>query len=186
MRDNTIAVLEEENSELRRKIGKLEAEIRDLERRHVKHVADVTLQVKQERDFELERARASKLQAERLLEAREGNYRAQVARLESQILNLKEQLSEEIRRRQTFLSRSFRTGQEIRSLRTTLGDSLRNVSMDPSCHTMDNETRRLDTTLDLHKSGSQSSLMMLSPGGGGRDRDPSPGVGYKSSPIPKH
>jgi prefoldin subunit 5 len=47
MRDNTIAVLEEENSELRRKISKMEAEIRDMERRHSKHVADVTIQVKQ-------------------------------------------------------------------------------------------------------------------------------------------
>ncbi|XP_021966224.1 rootletin isoform X2 [Folsomia candida] len=184
MRDNTIAVLEEENSDLRRKISKMDAEIRDMERRHVKHVADVTLQVKQERDFELERARAAKLQAERLLEAREGNYRQQIQRLEQQIANLKEQLAEEIRRRQTFLSRSFRTGQEIRSLRQTLGDSLRNVSMDPSPLTMDNETRRLDTTLDLHKSASQSSL--LSPS---QMRDSSPG-GYKSrdlsTPIPKH
>lgn len=47
MRDNTLAVLEEENSELRRKISKMDAEIRDMERRHVKHVADVTIQVKQ-------------------------------------------------------------------------------------------------------------------------------------------
>jgi rootletin len=141
-----------------------------------------TKTLEQERDFELERARAAKLQAERLLEAREGNYRQQIQRLELQISNLKEQLAEEIRRRQTFLSRSFRTGQEIRSLRQTLGDSLRNVSLDPSPVTMDNETRRLDTTMDLHKSGSQSSL--LSP----QMRDASPS-GYQrnlSTPIPKH
>lgn len=47
MRDNTIAVLEEENSDLRRKINKMEAEIRDLERRHTKHIGEVTTQVKQ-------------------------------------------------------------------------------------------------------------------------------------------
>src|SRR6266436_6318659 len=90
-----------------------------------------------------------------MLEARETNYRQQIQRLEEQIDNLKEQLAEEIRRRQSFLSRSFRTGQEFRSLRQTLGECLRNVSIDPSPSTMDNETRRLDTTLDLHKSGSQ-------------------------------
>lgn len=70
-----------------------------------------------ERDFELERAKASKLQAERLLEAREGNYRQQVQRLEQQVSNLKEQLAEEIRRRQAFLSRSFRTAQDVRHIR---------------------------------------------------------------------
>lgn len=131
----------------------------------------------------MERARAAKLQAERLLEARESNYRQQIHRLEQQVTHLKEQLAEEIRRRQAFLSRSFRTGQEIRSLRQTLGDSLRNVSMDPSPGTMDSETRRLDTTLDLHKSASQSSLMATSP----QMRDPSPG-GYRrdlSTPIPR-
>lgn len=47
MRDNTISVLEEENSDLRRKINKMEAEIRELERRHTKHIAEVTTQVKQ-------------------------------------------------------------------------------------------------------------------------------------------
>ena len=111
------------------------------------------------------------------MEVREGNYRQQIDRLEKQVLHLKEQLAEEIRRRQSFLSRSFRTGQEIRSLRQALGDSLRNVSMDPN--TLESETRRLDTTLDLHKSASQASL--LSP-----MRDLSPGIGLKSStPTPK-
>ena len=47
MRDNTIACLEEENSDLRRKINKYEAEIRELERRHTKHIGEVTTQVKQ-------------------------------------------------------------------------------------------------------------------------------------------
>jgi prefoldin subunit 5 len=51
MRDNTLAVMEEENSELRRKIGKMEAEIRDLERRHTKHIGEVTTQVKQVRQL---------------------------------------------------------------------------------------------------------------------------------------
>lgn len=49
IRDNAITVLEEENSELRRKISKLEAEMRDMERRHTKHVAEVSAQIKQVR-----------------------------------------------------------------------------------------------------------------------------------------
>lgn len=125
----------------------------------------------------MERARAAKLQAERLLEARETNYRQQIQRLEQQVAHLKEQLGEEIRRRQSFLTRSFRTGQEIRTLRQALGDSLRNVAMDPTERTMESETRGLHTALDLHKSASQSSL--LSP-----LRDVSPGL-KSSTPLPK-
>jgi len=47
IRDSAIAVVEEENSDLRRKISKMEAEIRDLERRHTKHIGEVTSTVKQ-------------------------------------------------------------------------------------------------------------------------------------------
>jgi len=47
LHDNAVKVLDEENSELRRKVSKMEAEIRDLERRHTKHIADVTIQIKQ-------------------------------------------------------------------------------------------------------------------------------------------
>lgn len=47
MHDNAMKVLEEENSDLRRKVSKQEAEIRDLERRHTKHISEVTSQVRQ-------------------------------------------------------------------------------------------------------------------------------------------
>ena len=45
-----------------------------------------------------------------------------------QIRTLKEQLSQEIRTRQQYILRSTRAGEEIREIRSSLDESLRNVS----------------------------------------------------------
>ncbi|KAI4457559.1 hypothetical protein MML48_7g00015987 [Holotrichia oblita] len=96
-----------------------------------------------------ERYRAAQLQAERLLEAREQSHRQQVTRLENQVTLLREQLNQEIKRRQQYVLRSTRAGREMQQLRQALGDSLRTVSQDPSLDALllEHEARKLDTTL---------------------------------------
>lgn len=111
---------------------------------------------------EIERYRAAQLQAERLLEAREQSHRQQISRLESQvnpslfifhlliyilfqIKLLRDQLNEEIKRRQQYVLRSTKAGREMQSLRQALGDSLRTVSQDPSVDALllEHEARKL-------------------------------------------
>lgn len=61
---------------------------------------------------------------------------------------LKDQLSEEARKRQEYILKSSRAGQELKQLRQTLGDSLRHVATDPvDTESLENETRRLDFCL---------------------------------------
>lgn len=66
-----------------------------------------------------------------------------------QIQLLREQLNQEVKRRQLYVLRSSRTGREMQQLRQALGDSLRTVSQDPSLDAMllEHEARKLDTTL---------------------------------------
>ncbi|CAF0947510.1 unnamed protein product, partial [Didymodactylos carnosus] len=62
------------------------------------------------------------------------------------ITTLKEQLSQEIRKRQTFLNRSITSGEEITALRSMVNDSLSFVSRDPKGLDpvlLDYETKRL-------------------------------------------
>lgn len=62
---------------------------------------------------------------------------------------LRDQLNQEIKRRQMYVLRSSRTGREMQQLRQTLGDSLRTVSQDPTLDALllEHETRKLDNTL---------------------------------------
>jgi len=66
-----------------------------------------------------------------------------------QIQLLREQLNQEVKRRQLYVLRSSRTGREMQQLRQALGDSLRTVSQDPSLDALllEHEARKLDTTL---------------------------------------
>lgn len=62
---------------------------------------------------------------------------------------LREQLNQEVKRRQMYLLRSARAGREMQQIRQALGDSLRTVAQDPSLDAdlLEHETRRLDSTL---------------------------------------
>lgn len=62
---------------------------------------------------------------------------------------LRDQLNQEIKRRQQYVLRSTRAGREMNQLRQALGDSLRTVSQDPSLDALllEHEARKLDTTL---------------------------------------
>lgn len=56
---------------------------------------------------------------------------------------LKEQLAQEAKRRQMYILRSSRAGQEMKQLRQTLGDSLRHIAQDPvDPDLLENEARR--------------------------------------------
>nr|KAG5692081.1 hypothetical protein BaRGS_021513 [Batillaria attramentaria] len=101
--------------------------------------------------METERLRSAQVQAERLLEARERAHRQKVKGLEEQIHTLKDQLSQELRRRQQYISKSARAGDDIRDLRSVLDNSLatvgRDASLDPIL--LEHETRKLDESLDI-------------------------------------
>ncbi|KAL0100440.1 hypothetical protein PUN28_019642 [Cardiocondyla obscurior] len=146
--------LEHENRELRLKIRKLEAQLAEKEAELIRMKSTYIhshslLDTSRDRSGELERIRAAQLQAEKLLEAREQSHRQQVSRLENQIQLLREQLNQEIKRRQLYVLRSSRAGREMQQLRQALGDSLRTVAQDPSLDAvlLEHEARKLDSTL---------------------------------------
>lgn len=141
--------MQQENRELRMRISRLEAQLADKEAELNRLRSQrPTLDSKFDR-AEIERYRAAQQQAERLLEAREQSHRQQVARLENQVQLLREQLNQEIKRRQQYVLRSTRAGREMQHLRQALGDSLRTVSQDPSLDALllEHEARKLDNTL---------------------------------------
>ncbi|KAL1491832.1 hypothetical protein ABEB36_012367 [Hypothenemus hampei] len=136
---------EQENRELRVKIARLEGDLAEKEAELARlRTQRPSLDAKFDR-AEIERYRAAQLQAERLLEAREQSHRQQISRLESQMKLLREQLNEEIKRRQQYVLRSTKAGREMQQLRQALGDSLRTVSQDPSLDALllEHEARKL-------------------------------------------
>ncbi|KAK2575631.1 hypothetical protein KPH14_011894 [Odynerus spinipes] len=146
--------LEQENRELRLKIRRLETQLAEKEAELLRTKSIYThshsiLDSSRDRTGEIERLRAAQLQAEKLLEAREQSHRQQVIRLENQIQLLREQLNQEIKRRQLYVLRSSRAGREMQQLRQALGDSLRTVAQDPSLDAvlLEHEARKLDSTL---------------------------------------
>lgn len=142
-------ILEQENRELKLKIRRLEALLAEKEAELARIKASEHSRSTLDRSSEIERYRAGQLQAEKLLEAREQSHRQQVQRLESQIQLLREQLNQEIKRRQLYVLRSSRAGREMQHIRQALGDSLRTVSQDPSLDALllEHEARKLDTTV---------------------------------------
>lgn len=64
---------------------------------------------------------------------------------------LKEQLAQEAKRRQMYILRSTRAGQEMKQLRQTLGDSLAHIAQDPvNADLLENEARRFVLYLCHH------------------------------------
>ena len=99
--------------------------------------------------MELERVRSSQVNSERQLELREKSHRQRIKSLEDQIATLRDQLSREIRNRQTFLSHTANADEEIKTLHTILSDSLNTVTRDPIFDPvlLDIETRRLNESM---------------------------------------
>jgi rootletin len=84
---------------------------------------------------------------------------------------LKDQLSQELRRRQQYFTKSARAGEEIRDIRSILDTSLSTVGRDMSLDPMllEHETRKLDESLDLggYRPRHRSPGRTHSPGRGG-------------------
>lgn len=71
-----------------------------------------------------------------------------------QVATLKDQLAQEIKKRQQYIARSVRTGDEIRDIRTILDNSLCNVTRDSGLDPilLEHESRKLDESLEIHSS----------------------------------
>lgn len=71
-----------------------------------------------------------------------------------QIATLKDQLAQEMRKRQQYISRSVRTGDEIKDIRNILDGSLSNIIQDPSLDPilLESESKKLDASMDFHSS----------------------------------
>uniref|UniRef100_A0A183AQD7 Myosin_tail_1 domain-containing protein n=1 Tax=Echinostoma caproni TaxID=27848 RepID=A0A183AQD7_9TREM len=123
----TIRRLEEENLDLRRDLQKLQLNYEnDLYERNANvpwyyyvqaHVAqqedtqaarliEVNTKQRLENEAEMERQRLALAQAEKVIQQKERSHRQRVRGLEEQVALLKDQLSQEMNRRQLFLSRS--------------------------------------------------------------------------------
>lgn len=107
---------------------------------------DLTTRHRAETEMETERLRQAQMQAEKLLDARERAHRQKIKGMEETIATLKDQLAAEMRKRQQYITRSTRTGEEIADIRSMLDSSLTNVGRDPSIdqHLLEVETRKLD------------------------------------------
>ncbi|CAF3320875.1 unnamed protein product [Rotaria socialis] len=138
--------IEEENLALQKQVEHLQAALNESEQQHAQRLIDLATRSRRETEAETERIRSSQTAAERALEAREKSHRTRVKGLEEQITTLKEQLHQELRKRQSFLTRSMANGDEINALRREITDSLTFVSQDPRgldpVH-LDHETKRL-------------------------------------------
>ena len=129
--DRTLVKLEEDNNDLTRQMQALQQQLAALEQEHSQRLIDLTTRHRHETEMETERLRSAQVQAERMLEARERAHRQRVKGLEEQVATLKDQLSQELRRRQQYISRSVKTGEEIADIRSMLDQSLTTVAYDP-------------------------------------------------------
>ncbi|KAJ3599859.1 hypothetical protein NHX12_033813, partial [Muraenolepis orangiensis] len=97
----TVRGLERDLAENQAALQSLQARSSELELSHSQRLLEASARHSQEMDVETGRLRAAQLQAERGLESRERAHRQRVKGLEGQVLTLKEQLDEELRKRQT-------------------------------------------------------------------------------------
>ncbi|XP_045496834.1 rootletin [Colias croceus] len=143
-------LLELENRELRMKIRRLEKELADKEAElsiaRNRYLSELSTGGNRQ---DADQYKQAALQAERLLDAREASHRQQIIRLENQLSQVRAQLAAEVRRRQSYVSRSGRAARDMQRLRAALGDSLRTVAQDPALdsYTLEHEARKLDSTL---------------------------------------
>ncbi|KAF6213862.1 hypothetical protein GE061_011587 [Apolygus lucorum] len=164
MGGSTNLLLEQENMELKARIRSLESELakKEAELHRLRSQIEMSRSTTKEWTGDVERYRSAQLQAERLLDAREQSHRQQIMRLENQVKMLREQLNQEVKRRQMFVLRSGRTGREVQQLHNLLDNSLRNVSQDPAADTLENENRKLDS-LNLLSSSSSAPIALPPP-----------------------
>ncbi|XP_034661483.1 rootletin [Drosophila subobscura] len=144
------SVIEQETRDLRLKVRRLETLLAEKESELARVKARMNDSAKCLDGMDTERYRSAQMHAEKVLDVREQSHRQQVLRLENQISMLREQLAQEAKRRQQYVLRSSKANREMQHLRTTLGDSLRNVSQHPvDAHLLESESRRLDSAVSM-------------------------------------
>ncbi|XP_017084108.2 rootletin [Drosophila eugracilis] len=144
------SVIEQETRDLRLKVRRLETLLAEKESELARCKARMNDSAKCHDGMDGDRYRSAQMHAEKLLDAREQSHRQQVLRLENQISMLREQLAQEAKRRQQYILRSSKANREMQHLRSTLGDSLRNVSQHPvDAHLLESESRRLDSAVSM-------------------------------------
>ncbi|XP_070063358.1 rootletin isoform X2 [Drosophila virilis] len=144
------SVIEQETRDLRLKVRRLETLLAEKESELARCKARMHDSAKCSEGLDADRYRSAQMHAEKLLDAREQSHKQQVLRLENQISMLREQLAQEAKRRQQYILRSSKANREMQHLRSTLGDSLRNVSQHPvDAHLLESESRRLDSAVSM-------------------------------------
>ena len=101
-----VRLLEEENLRLLRKIKSLEQQLSEIEILHGKRVTELLNDRRKEREKENGRQREVLRQLEGNQSARDKIFKERIQILEHQVNLLKEQLSKEMRRRQTLITES--------------------------------------------------------------------------------
>ncbi|ALC47431.1 Rootletin [Drosophila busckii] len=143
------ATIEQESRDLRLKVRRLETLLAEKESELARCKARMHDGNKCD-SLDTDRYRSAQMHAEKVLDAREQSHKQQVLRLENQISMLREQLAQEAKRRQQYVLRSSKANREMQHLRSTLGDSLRNVSQHPvDAHLLESESRRLDSAVSM-------------------------------------
>ncbi|KAL8563296.1 hypothetical protein ACOMHN_063958 [Nucella lapillus] len=141
--------LEEDNEALKLQLQQLQSQLADAEQRHAQRLVDLNTRHRAETEMEMERLRSSQIQAEKMMEARERCHRQKVKGLEEQIHTLKDQLGQELRRRQHNMTKVARTRDELFDSRSVFESSpiIREPAVDPLL--LEHESRKLDDALDM-------------------------------------
>jgi chromosome segregation ATPase len=153
-----IRILEQENERFLRKIRGLEQQLSELESLHGSRIQELLQERRKEREKENQRQRESVRQVETSQLAREKIFKERINGLEQQVDVLKDQLSKEMRRRQTLISESSGIANEITELRHNLDQSLQNVFAATDGRTLDREASRLNKSVDRYGSDYTSRL----------------------------
>ena len=143
-----VRLLEEENLRLLRKIKSLEQQLSEIEILHGKRVTELLNDRRKEREKENGRQREVLKQLEGNQSARDKIFKERIQSLEHQVNLLKEQLSKEMRRRQTLITESSSINNEISELRQNLDQSLFVVNERTDGRTLDREASRLNLSVD--------------------------------------
>ena len=150
--------LEQDNERLVRKIRGLEQQLSDLELLHGKRVQELLQDRRQEREKESRKQTEIYQELESSQHSRERILKERIQGLEKQVDLLKQQLSKEVRRRQTYILESSGISNEISELRQHLDQSLKNVHDSTDGKTIDRETGRLNVSVDRYGTDYTSRL----------------------------
>ena len=150
--------LEQDNDRLLRKIRGLEQQLSDLELLHGQRVQELLHERRQEREKENRKQKELFDHLESSQNSREKVLKERIYGLEKQVELLKDQLSKEIKRRQTFILESSGISNEISELRQHLDQSLRNVHDSTDGKTLDREAGKLNVSVDRYGTDYTSRL----------------------------